>query len=227
MKNYFNPKSKGNTVQEGFDDTAKRQADFSAIMRTQVCERSSGSYKIDPRSTIWEFPTDVFIMVNETLTTDKNTSSKYLQVIPLRYDEYTRLMSKPFKRPLKNQAWRLLNSSETDTDNGAFNHNTKKVEIVTNAGVNIKQYQVRYIRRPDPIILVALDDDSLSINGYTGAYGGKLVNSGATDGYPCQLDESLHEDILQRAVELAKTAWVTTNSGENLQAVVTAGQRSE
>lgn len=166
-------------------------------------------------------------MVNETLTTSSTGSDRYLQVIPLRYDEYTRLMSKPFKRPLKNQAWRLMNSSQTNTSGDSFDYNLKKVEIVTNAGVSIRQYQVRYVRRPEPIILIALEDDGLTINGYTGGNGGRLVSSGATTGYPCQLDESLHEDILQRAVELAKTAWVTTNSGENLQAVVTAGTRTE
>lgn len=44
VKNYFNPKSKGNTVQEGFDDTAKRQADFSGIMCTKQCTRSGSTY---------------------------------------------------------------------------------------------------------------------------------------------------------------------------------------
>lgn len=42
----------------------------------------------------------------------------------------------------------------------------------------------------------------------------------------CELDPILHEEILQRAVELAKIAW--TNTGQdNLQAVMQAGQRSE
>ena len=36
----------------------------------------------------------------------------------------------------------------------------------------------------------------------------------------------LHEDVLQRAVELAKIAWTATG-GDNTQAVLAAGQRSE
>ena len=42
MKNYFNPKSKGNNTQEGFDGNAKRQVDFS--MLTTVATTSATSY---------------------------------------------------------------------------------------------------------------------------------------------------------------------------------------
>ena len=42
----------------------------------------------------------------------------------------------------------------------------------------------------------------------------------------CELDPILHEDILQRAVELAKVAWTATGQ-DNAQMVMAAGQRSE
>lgn len=42
LKNYFNPKSKGNNTQEGFDDSVKRQVDFS--MLTTVATTSATSY---------------------------------------------------------------------------------------------------------------------------------------------------------------------------------------
>ena len=72
-------------------------------------------------------------------------------------------------------------------------------------------YKLRYIRRPNPIILVGLStiDNSLSINGQTSEMGSELP-------------EHVHEEILQRAVELAKIAW----AGEPA-ATVQAGQRSE
>jgi hypothetical protein len=38
----------------------------------------------------------------------------------------------------------------------------------------------------------------------------------------CEIDPILHEDILQRAVELAKIAW-TDGSDNNAQAVMQAG----
>jgi len=43
---------------------------------------------------------------------------------------------------------------------------------------------------------------------------------------PCELDEILHEEILQRAVELAKVAW-TANGQDNAQLVIQTGARSE
>ena len=202
-KNHYTANSVGNTTKEGFDDSAKRQADFSTLMKVATCTAATASAKIDSRSSVYSFPTDVFIMVNEVIQT---TNGKILQVIPLRYDEYTRLMSKPFKRPLKYQAWRLLNSGFV---NGASS--TKVAEIITNLGDSIGSYSVRYIRKPKPIILENLD--GLTIEGI----------GTATE---CELDPILHEDILQRAVELAKIAWTSTGQ-DNAQMVLQSGQRSE
>ena len=275
VKNYFTANSKGNNIGQGFDDSAKRQADFSMLMKTaacipvdtssastvtvrkQMCTESGsgnttilynsligyvdgilksfniGSYtitngkysghtvigfpynsgtlaiteteitvegsKIDPRSLTYAFPDDTFIVVNETII---NTEGNYLQVIPLRYDEYTRLMSKPFKYPVKNQAWRLLNSS-----GGAV----RIAEIIIHLNEAIAGYNIRYVREPHPIIVSALGD---------------LTVGGLSDVTECELDPILHEDILQRAVELAKVAWTATGQ-DNYQAVIQAGQRSE
>lgn len=232
VKNYFSANSKGNNLGQGFDDSAKRQADFSVLMKTSSCTQVTTNLpdKIDFRddTTVWSFPDDVFIVINETL---KTTDNKYLQVIPLRYDEYTRLMSKPFKRPLKNQAWRLINFG-TNSDG---NTSIKTVEIITNIGdtvlydttgtTPVSGYKVRYIRTPKPIILADLD--GLTIDGYK--YIDQTTPSDsevALKAKGCEIDPILHEDILQRAVELAKIAW--TNTGQdNIQSVLQAGQRSE
>lgn len=209
VKNYFTANSKGNNLAQGFDDSAKRQADFSTLMKTGTCTEITGAgipSKIDDRSSVYSFPNDVFIVINETIKTSNN---RILQVIPLRYDEYTRLMSKPYKRPVKNQAWRLINSG-TVTDSSS----TKKVEIITNAVDTIGTYSIRYVRTPSPIILVNLAPDSLTIDG---------VSAAST---VCEIDPILHEDILQRAVELAKVAWTATGN-DNTEAVLQTGQRTE
>jgi len=71
------------------------------INATQV--KSTYTIKVDSRldwrSHLFALPTDYFVVVNEAIKA--GTKPTYLQVIPLRYDEYTRLMSKPYKRPLK------------------------------------------------------------------------------------------------------------------------------
>ena len=212
IKNYFNPKSKGNTLQEGFDDNAKRQIDFSMLMTVKKYGDSSTSLRLTPalfdsrsnsRSIV--LPTDIMMMVNEEAIVsrsvkDGDPQNVTLQVVPIRFDEYSRLMSKPYKRPLKYQAWRLLN---TNTNLSS--------DIIIGPSDSLKTYSIRYIRRPKPIIVSSLD--GLKIEGL----------SVATD---CELDENLHGEILQRAVELAKCAGTTTGQ-DNLQAVMQAGLRSE
>lgn len=213
VKNYFTANSKGNNIGQGFDDSAKRQADFSSLLKVyHTTTPSSAPDKIDERSTVYNFPSDVFIVINEALKCGTGQNVQHLQVIPLRYDEYTRLMSKPYKRPLKYQAWRLINSA---TASG--NTITKHVELITNGYQNVTEYSVRYIRYPKPIILGDIDD--LTIDGHP-------TSSETSTVFNCELDPILHEDILQRAVELAKVAWTATGQ-DNAQMVIQAGQRSE
>jgi hypothetical protein len=130
-------------------------------------------------------------------------------------------MSKPFKRPVKNQAWRLLNSGTV-----SLNNSSRYAEIIVGPSEVIGSYRIRYVRVPKPIIVGDLD--GLSIDGWV--YKTQTVipdgipDSHKTEG--CELDEILHEDILQRAVELAKVAWTATGQ-DNAQMVLQAGQRSE
>lgn len=202
IKNYFNPK--GNKYQEGFDGSQKRQVDFSKLMKTYASSGTiptptsffgnvTGAYKIT-------WPDDVFVVVNEVVdVTKKDDNRKYrLQVIPIKYDEYLRVSSKPYKQPLKNQAWRIING-END-----INLIVGHLNSVSSDG-----YHIRYVKHPKPIILESLDGSGLSINGETNAMG-------------CELDPEIHPEILQRAVELAKAAY-TGDINSQLQ----MGQRSE
>jgi len=101
-------------------------------------------------------------------------------------------MSKPFKRPLKNQVWRLISTGD----------NSKRIaELIPNVEDSIAIYVIRYIRTLKPIILANLD--GLTIEGL-----GNVTE--------CEIDTILHPDILQRAVELAKAAWVSSNSNDNI-----------
>lgn len=261
LKNYFNSKSKGNTVQDGFDGSQKRQVDFSMLTTVATSDSTTYTYekiaqtdgngnslyqKVEtttstPKSTesytqaydadgnaiagayVKNTGTDVsgfgaplfdmrentksitlppkmMLAINEMVEVKRNGNTVLLQVVPIKFDEYTLKMSKPYKRPLKYQAWRLLNS---DTAN--------KADIIVGPSDILTKYTIRYIRRPNPIIVSNLD--GLTIEGKSGVC-------------ECELDPILHEEILQRAVELAKVAWTTTGQ-DNLQAVMQAGQRSE
>ena len=145
-------------------------------------------------------PSKLMFAINEMVEVNRNGKTVLLQVVPVKFDEYSRLMCKPYKRPLKYQAWRL-------TNNDAVN----KADIVVGPTDILTKYTIRYVRRPNPIIVSDLDGLTIEGIGHTS---------------PCELDPTIHEEILQRAVELAKIAW--TNTGQdNLQAVMQAGQRSE
>lgn len=203
LKNYFNPKSKGNNTQEGFDGNAKRQIDFS--MLTTVASTRSSRFSaplFDTRSNTKSvlLPSDMMMVINEVAEVDRNDERVLLQVAPVKFDEYSRLMSKPYKRPLKYQAWRLINSNTAN-----------RADIVIGPSDSMAKYTIRYIRRPKPIIVSDLD--GLTIEG-----------DGSQSG--CELDPILHEEILQRAVELAKVAWTSTGQ-DNVQMMMQAGQRSE
>lgn len=102
IKAYFSPTT--NKSQEGFDGSAKRQIDFSKIMNTEIISKKLSPYLFDPRAIAFQLPSELFISVNEQLVVGNNI----YQIVPLSYSEYTRLMSKPYKYPVKNQAWRLI-----------------------------------------------------------------------------------------------------------------------
>lgn len=199
LKNYFNPK--GNKYQEGFDGSQKRQIDFSTLIKVVRPEAVSdeGDYiKMDDRSKLYTLPEDILFIINETVKLNTGSTSRYLSIVPVSFDEYNRLMSKPYKCPLKNQGWRLLQ----------YSSGISEVIVV---GGTIEEYKLRYIKKPKPIILTALNEvySNISIDGLVAVT-------------ECELDPILHPEILQRAVELAKVAYTGDVKG-----IVELGQRSE
>lgn len=200
LKNYFNPK--GNKYQEGFDDNQKRQIDFSTLIRVvkpEAVGEESSYIKMDDRSKLYTLPKDILFIINETVKLNTGSNSKYLSIVPISFEEYNRLMSKPYKCPLKNQGWRLLQFS------------TSGISEIIVVGGTISEYKLRYIRRPKPIILTVLNEtySNVSIDGLTAIT-------------ECELDPILHPEILQRAVELAKASYTG-----DIKSIVELGQRTE
>lgn len=218
IKNYFNPK--GNKYQEGFDGSAKRQIDFSRLIQSVDIIPTTSVTSFDERARDILFPENVLVIVNEMLLLKNNGVKKGTrQVIPITYDEYTRLMSKPYKEPLKNQAWRLITGQKDVTVDTTTTQYTKAELIVNyNDLSNDITYKLRYVRKPQPIIVADLTStvgDTVTLDNLTGPSG-------------CELDASIHWEILQRAVELAKAAYASDQSGQaQLQNQITVGQRSE
>jgi hypothetical protein len=74
VKNYFSKQSKGNNLQVGFDESSKRQMDFSELIRSYYSEplinneeRCNFSHY---NSAVFYFPDDALAVINETLFLD-------------------------------------------------------------------------------------------------------------------------------------------------------------
>lgn len=198
IKNYFLRQS--NPKQAGFDNNQKRQADFSnIIVVTPATNPTTAKYAFQSNAENFTLPTDskILLILNEKVGL---SNGRNLVVKPIALDEYDRLVAKPFKYPTKNQAWRLITSPGT-------------VDIVVGPNDTISNYTIRYVKKPYPIIVDNLGNE-ISIDD---------LHSPQTP--VCELDEILHQEILQRAVELAKISWA--NGNDNTQLLVQAGSRSE
>ena len=207
IKNYFLKQS--NPKQAGFDNNQKRQADFSNIIVVDSVglggnDSPTYAFQQNARSFVLSDSLKILLILNERITL---TDGRNLVVKPIALDEYDRLVAKPFKYPTKNQAWRLTTGSNT-------------IDIVVGPGDTIASsdsYTIRYVKKPQPIIVADLGA-GLTIDGKRG-------NETIYNTVCCELDEILHEEILQRAVELAKISWA--NGNDNTQLLVQAGSRSE
>lgn len=214
VKSYFDGTL--NQQGQGFDDTARRQVDFSSLIKVEELEpyvdSGSGSgdglapTPFDERGLIYEMPhkgtgnsitTKVLFILNERLIVKTETSgsgegeydetkTRGYVVVPISYKEYDREMSKPYAQPLKKQAWRLLQNNDP-----VFNVYTElipKFNVKETTGKKFI-YRIRYVERPRPIILEDLPDGLVIDNEYQES--------------PCTLNPILHIDVLNKAVELA------------------------
>ena len=203
VKNYFNPK--GNKYQEGFDQSPKRQLDFSTITDLLVYSPTnalSNVTKFNDASIVFPYNDNFLFIIQElaTVTDSVTGTDKNVNIRGITNVEYMMAMNKPYKYPFKHEGWRII-------------HNTgvRKLELLLSYGDHLKSYKIRYIKRPTPIILSDLSSLGLTIDGI----------STPTD---CILDEAMHAEIVQRAVELAKMSYDSQNVQEN---IIQAGARTE
>lgn len=233
VKSYFYGSQ--NSQGQGFDDSIRRQVDFSSLIKTATLIKADDQDSIfDDRGIIYSMPmkkinkpsgiefkegeiidttgkyvkidgddshvyvlnsTDVLYILNEKMITyggtELATKLKDYVVIPLNYKEYDREMSKAYAQPFKKQAWRLFQNNQTGFD--VQSELIPMWNIAEDAKTDTPEvrlvYKIRYVKRPDPIVLTDLPN-GLAIDGFT------TVSE-------CTLNPIVHMDILQRAVEIA------------------------
>lgn len=136
------------------------------------------SYKVELRDII------LFMIYEQCTLSDENNciNGRIVSVVPTIHDDLDKVLKNPFKSPNSRKVIRL------DFDN--------KIELISK--YNISNYKVRYLKKPNPIILVKLEDN-LSIDNNA------EVSSGETN-------PILHERIVQRAVQLAVQSKVKSSN---------------
>ena len=135
------------------------------------------SYKV-------EISNDILFMIYEqcTLSNENNCiNNRIVSVVPTIHDDLNKVLKNPFKSPNSRKVIRL------DFDN--------KIELISK--YNISNYKVRYLKKPNPIILVKLEDLNIDKK--------QEVSNGETN-------PILHERIVQRAVQLAVQSKVKSNN---------------
>ena len=171
----------------GFDSSERRQIDFSNLIKVaEITPTTPSITHYAEGSSIVEMPSDILRILNERVTGGNNT---YV-VVPINYKEYDRVCSKPYAKPFKRQAWRLFQSNKSGNNIDRYS------ELLIPTTDTITKYTVRYVRKPGPIILT-----DLTATNYN--FGSELSINGQTTVSECELDSTIHTDILYKAVELA------------------------
>ena len=161
-----------NTTYSSFEETEELRRYLNSLVKTHSCEVLNGNPNhITGNSYTFILPEDLLYITYEKC---KNITMKEFLVYPVSQDELSKIINNPFRGPSDNRVLRLENGNNT-------------VDIISNDA--IEMYYIRYIKKPNPIILIDLEDD-LSINGIS-------------EESECELDSSLHRTILDRAVALA------------------------
>lgn len=171
-----------NSTQNSFEETEELRRCLEDLIDTDVLKEVSSveNQKLSKRNSyIYSLPENIMFITYEQVSISQDdigcgNGLRILDVYPTTQDEYSKIKRNPFRGPTKSRVLRL--------DCG-----DNKVELISNYKIN--EYKIRYIKKPDPIILEDLEE-GLTIND----------KSTATE---CALNSLIHRTILIKAVNLA------------------------
>lgn len=175
----------GNLIGNSFEKTEELRRYLSGLVKTYSTGEEVEGVGLTPNSHFFKLPvkdsenkTDVWFITYESVKSNDDklgcAKGSLMEVVPVTQDELYKTNRNPFRMPNKRRVLRL--DVEGDT-----------VELISK--YSIAEYQIRYLSKPEPIILVDLSE-GLSINGLTEAT-------------KCKLNPAIHRVILEMAVSLA------------------------
>ena len=164
---------------QSFEETEEIRRYLDSIVKTQVLTSGNYSLPVSDNSKFFTAPEDLWFIVSEYAKLEDN--NKHVDVVPITHDAFLKVRNNPFKKDNKRRALRLGQANSEGL-----------IEIISNN--EIKDYTIKYISKPDPIIIGDL-------------YGTNLSIDDKTDKMACKLNPVTHRYILKLAVELAAKAY--------------------
>ena len=178
-----------------YGDSFERTEETTSYLNQLLKQRTydSGEFtegnKLDTRSIFETLPEDIWFKTGETayIIDDSYKCNvdglREVMVFPVTQDTLVRTKRSPFRGPNERRILRL--------DSGK-----NQVELISN--YEIHSYTVRYLSRPDPIILKELPQG--------------LTIGGKSSPQTCLLNTAIHKAILSKAVLIAKSSWESENN---------------
>ena len=187
-----------NPFGDSFESTEEMRRSLDILVKTAHLGSDNISRSGDKSLLDTEFvdrcfvlPDDVMFITLEQVIWDDSSlgcfNGKIVSVQPITQDEYNKIRKNPFRGPTKYKALRL------DPGYTLFSGEiigNRLVEII--AKYQFTDYTVRYLRKPNPIILEDLPNE--------------LTIEGVGVETQCELNPILHHKILERAVLMALRA---------------------
>ena len=178
-----------------YGDSFERTEETTSYLNQLLKQRTynNGEFtegnKLDTRSVFVTLPEDIWFKTGETATIMDDSYKcqvdglREVMVFPVTQDTLVRTKRSPFRGPNERRILRL--------DSGK-----NQVELISN--YEIFTYTVRYLSRPEPIILVQLPQG--------------LTIGGKSSPQTCLLNTAIHKAILSKAVLIAKSSWESENN---------------
>lgn len=166
-------------------ESTEEVTDYLSPLVKQVTYTSKVEGKgLDSRSVFFNIDTDIWFKTGEkAIIKDNslkcgNSTEREVDVVPVTQDTLYRTKNSPFRGPNERRILRL------DCE-------ANKVELISK--YPIESYTIRYLSKPEPIILDNLPE-------------GLTINDISTP-QTCKLSSAIHRAILIRAVSIAKSVW--------------------
>ena len=174
----------GKYNENSFESTEEVSDYINTLVRQAQITDSAEGNGISKKSVFYQLPNDLwFITYESVILRDDALNCKNGQEVivkPITQDKYYSISKNPFRGANDRRVLRLLSNN--------------KAELISK--YRIESYLIRYLSKPEPIILADLSSYGVTIND-------------KTEVTECKLNPAVHRILLNRAVQLAKSMWAS------------------